>query len=137
MFACDTIYNDKDADQIESLPPSNLHRNVDLEIMKADKQGSYVCWDISCLSCELTNFFRILLIGYVKTYIVLPSTIYGIASGKLVDLGIQNIHSQQIPALIKVSLARGQAGMVGEGKNIWPHVHIDESKYPPVIHTCV
>jgi hypothetical protein len=59
----------------------------------------------------------------------MPSTIYGIATGKLVDLGIQNIHSQQIPALIKASLTRGQAGMVGEGKNIWPNVHIGESKY--------
>jgi hypothetical protein len=66
--------------------------------------------------------------GYAKTYIVMPSTIYGIATGKLVDLGIQNIHSEQIPALIKVSLARGQGGMAGEGKNIWPLVHIDESK---------
>ena len=58
----------------------------------------------------------------------MPSTIYGIATGKLVDLGIQNIHSELIPGLIKVSLARGQGGMVGEGKNIWSHVHIDESK---------
>src|ERR1700685_4267582 len=109
MFAYDTIYNDNDADQMESLPPSNLHRNVDLEIMQADKEGSYVPLDINC---ESTDVLRIISIGYVKAYIVLPSTIYGIATGQLVDLGIQNIHSQQIPALIKVSLARGQAGMV-------------------------
>lgn len=70
-------------------------------------------------------------IGYVKTYIILPSTIYGIATGKLVDIGVQNCYSIQIPSLIKASLARGQAAVVGEGKNIWPHVHIDESEHFP------
>jgi len=102
MFASETIYYDSDADQIERLPPTALHRNVDLEIVGADKAG------------------------YVRSYIILPSTIFGIATGKLVDLGIQHAHSQQLPALIKAALVRGQAGMVGEGKNIWPHVHIDE-----------
>lgn len=66
--------------------------------------------------------------GYVKTHIILPSTIYGIADGPLVDLGLQNSHSQQIPALVKVSLDRGQGGMVGLGKNLWPNVHIKEGK---------
>jgi hypothetical protein len=59
-------------------------------------------------------------------YIILPSTIYGIATGKLVELGIQNPHSVQIPGLINASLARGQGGMVGLGKNIWPNVNIED-----------
>jgi hypothetical protein len=71
-----------------------------------------------------------LLIGYVKSYIILPSTIYGLATGKLVDIGVQNRHSVQIPFLINASLARGQAGMVGEGKNVWPNVNIEESEFP-------
>ena len=66
--------------------------------------------------------------GYVKTYIVLPGTIYGLASGPLVDSGLQNSRSSQIPRLIKLSLDRGRAGMVGQGKNIWPNVHITEGK---------
>jgi hypothetical protein len=65
--------------------------------------------------------------GYLKSYIIMPSTIYGIATGKLVDIGVQNAYSIQMPFLIKASLARGQAGMVGEGKNIWPNVNIEES----------
>jgi hypothetical protein len=65
--------------------------------------------------------------GYVKSYIILPSTIYGLATGKLVDIGVQNRHSVQIPFLINASLARGQAGIVGTGKNVWPNVNIDES----------
>jgi hypothetical protein len=36
----------------------------------------------------------------------------------------------QIPALISASLDRGQAGMVGEGKNLWPNVEIHERAYP-------
>lgn len=64
--------------------------------------------------------------GYVRTHIILPSTIYGIASGALVDLEVQNPYSQQIPKLIQTSLDRGQGGMVGRGKNVWPNVHIGE-----------
>ena len=51
--------------------------------------------------------------GYTKTYIVLPSTIYGIASTALVDMGVQNPRSKQIPALVDASLDRKQGGMVG------------------------
>jgi nucleoside-diphosphate-sugar epimerase len=97
-FTYDTVYDDSDPDQIESLPASQLHRNVDLLIVDADKQG------------------------YVDTYIILPSTIYGLAKGPLVDLGIQNPFSVQIPGLIKYNIKRGQSGVVGEGKNTWPHV---------------
>ncbi|KAH7928229.1 NAD(P)-binding protein [Leucogyrophana mollusca] len=100
--ATDMIYSDANAEQIESLKPTQIHRNVDLEIVEADKQG------------------------YVKTYIILPSTIYGIASSPLVDLGLQNPYSIQVPGLIKASLDRGQGGVVGEGKNLWPNVHIDD-----------
>jgi len=102
MYAYDTIYNDADPDQIETLPPTQLHRNVDLELLNADKQG------------------------YVRVYIVIPSTIYGIATGKLVELGIQNPHSIQVPALIDASLDRGQGGVVGEGKNLWPNVNVED-----------
>ncbi|TFK40282.1 NAD(P)-binding protein [Crucibulum laeve] len=98
----DIIYDDADPAQLELLPPTQLHRNVDLELLEADKEG------------------------YVKVYIIAPSTIYGIASNKLVDEGIQNPHSIQIPALIAASLDRGQGGMVGEGKNLWPNVEIAE-----------
>ncbi|THH19044.1 hypothetical protein EW146_g2059 [Bondarzewia mesenterica] len=98
----DKIYHDSRPEEIESLPDTQLHRNVDLEIVKADTEG------------------------YARTFIVLPSTIYGIAEGSLVDLGIQNPYSIQIPWLIKASLDRKHAGVVGEGKNFWPNVHIAE-----------
>ncbi|KAG6831796.1 hypothetical protein H0H92_007473 [Tricholoma furcatifolium] len=97
-----TVYSDLDLQKLESLPPSQPHRIVDLSIVDADTQG------------------------YVKTYIVLPGTIYGLATGPLIDLGLQNAHSQQIPAMVKIALEREEAGYVGLGKNEWPHVHIKE-----------
>lgn len=87
------------------------------------------------------------LLGYVKSYIVLPSTIYGIASTALVDMEVQNPRSQQIPALVNASLDRKQGGMVGskwklscmsvsqlkssnvEGENRWPNVSISDGGY--------
>ena len=66
--------------------------------------------------------------GYVKVYIVLPSTIYGLEKNPLVDAGIMHPQSQQIPRLIRAALARHRAGMVGEGKNIWPNVHINDGE---------
>ncbi|KAG5650404.1 hypothetical protein H0H81_012370 [Sphagnurus paluster] len=35
-------------------------------------------------------------------------------------------YSLQIHTLIKASLARGAAGMVGHGKNVWSNVHIND-----------
>ncbi|KAJ7833056.1 hypothetical protein B0H14DRAFT_3711523 [Mycena olivaceomarginata] len=90
-----TIYDDSDADQIETIAPTQMHRDVDLAITAADAKG------------------------YIKSYIILPSTIYGLAAGRLVDLGIQNQHSMQIPRLISAALDR-------EGKNLWPNVEIHE-----------
>jgi hypothetical protein len=38
-YASDTIYDDINPDQIESLPDTQIHRKVDLELIKADKEG--------------------------------------------------------------------------------------------------
>ncbi|KAI0708909.1 NAD-P-binding protein [Cerioporus squamosus] len=102
MFPTDTIYYDDDVEQLEKIPRSQPHREVDLTVIDADKEG------------------------FVKAYLVLPSTVYGLASGPLVDAGIMNPQSQQIPALIIASLKRKRAAMVGEGKNIRPHIQFDD-----------
>ncbi|KAJ2916607.1 hypothetical protein MD484_g3822, partial [Candolleomyces efflorescens] len=95
VYSTENIYDDLNVEQIESLAPTQPHRNVDLELVKADTEG------------------------YVRTYIILPSTIYGIAKNKLVDLGIQNPHSIQMPGLIKADLERGQGGVYGEVADIY------------------
>lgn len=37
----DNIYNDLDPDQIETLADTQQHRYVDLEIVQADKDGTF------------------------------------------------------------------------------------------------
>ncbi|PIL36717.1 hypothetical protein GSI_00406 [Ganoderma sinense ZZ0214-1] len=101
-YASDTIYSDLNVEQIKSIPPTALHRNVDLRVVDADEMG------------------------YARTHIVLPSTIYGIANHTLVDAGVANPHSQQIPNLIRAALDRGRAGVVGKGLPWWPNVHITD-----------
>jgi hypothetical protein len=39
MYPGETIYNDDDPDQIETLAPTQSHRHVDLELVQADKEG--------------------------------------------------------------------------------------------------
>ncbi|KAA1475300.1 NAD(P)-binding protein [Dentipellis sp. KUC8613] len=101
--ATDTIYYDTNTEQIEALPDTQMHRNIDLEVVAADKAG------------------------YARTYIILPGVVYGPVSGKLVDAGIVHRHSMLLPFLIKAGLDRGQGGIIGAGKNIWPAVEVNET----------
>ncbi len=78
---------------IDELPDDAAHRPVDLAIIASDAAGD------------------------VKSYIVLPSTVWGEATGELFDIGFSNSYSQQLPELIRVALDRQQAGMVGKGKS--------------------
>jgi hypothetical protein len=74
------------------IPETNPHRPVDIEIVKADASG--IC----------------------KSYIILPSTIWGEGKGDLYQKGIANSFSDQIPTLIRASLDRGKAGNFDKGK---------------------
>ncbi|TCD71996.1 hypothetical protein EIP91_000128 [Steccherinum ochraceum] len=102
MFPGKVIYDDSDVEQMASIPPTQIHRNVDLEVINADQAG------------------------YIKGYIVIPSTIYSRATHKLVQAGIANNQSDQIPKLIQIALQRGEAGMTGKGLSLWPDVDIHE-----------
>jgi len=96
------VYYDNDTTKLEALSPTAQHRDVDSTILAASVEG------------------------YVRSYIILPSTIYGTLTGPLVDLGISNAHSISIPFLVNASIARGQGGMVGEGRNVWADVEIHD-----------
>jgi hypothetical protein len=41
MYATEKIFSDTDIDAIESLPLTAYHRAVDMEVVKADTDGSY------------------------------------------------------------------------------------------------
>lgn len=70
---------------IESLPKTQTHREVDLEVVAANKEG------------------------YVRTYVILSSMTYGIAN----TIGL-TWHSEsvlQIPGLVPARLDRNQGGV--------------------------
>lgn len=56
----------------------------------------------------------------VSTLVIMSPTIYGLGSG------LGNKLTIQVPLYIRSTLASGQAIMVGEGKGVWDHVHIDD-----------
>ncbi|RDX55339.1 NAD-P-binding protein [Lentinus brumalis] len=99
----ETIFDDLDVEKAKAIPPTALHHSVDLLILDADTQG------------------------YIRGYLVNPSTVYGAPTHELVAAGITNTHSIQIPVLIQAALARKRAGMVGAGKAIWPAIHVDDT----------
>ncbi|EIW57263.1 NAD-P-binding protein [Trametes versicolor FP-101664 SS1] len=96
------IYSDLDIASIEALAPTALHRPVDLLIVEADTAG------------------------YVRTHIILPSIVFGIATGPLFDAGIANPHTVFFPLLIRAALKAGNVGVLGTGAPIWNCVHVDD-----------
>jgi nucleoside-diphosphate-sugar epimerase len=91
------IWNDNDPNDIRSIPADQPHRNIDLEIFAAGERGK------------------------IATYIISPSTIYGIAHGNPVHK-----ISQQVPGMIRTAISRKQTVYVGEGTNVWNSVHIED-----------
>ncbi|KAJ2933382.1 hypothetical protein H1R20_g3697, partial [Candolleomyces eurysporus] len=98
-----TIYSDLQSDELQALPETALHRNVDIPLVNADKEG------------------------YVKAYLVTPGTVFGTATGPLVDLGIQNKFSMQVPFFVKAALARKRGGYIGAGKNVWSAASLSDT----------
>lgn len=56
----------------------------------------------------------------VKSYIVIPPTIYGKGTGFFATI------SQQIPHLARLALREGQVISINEGKSIWNHIHVED-----------
>ncbi|KZP06728.1 NAD(P)-binding protein, partial [Athelia psychrophila] len=96
-------YTDVDIPKIESLPNDAWHRNVDLEVVKADADG------------------------YVKTYIIMPGAVWGIPTGRVADSGAQHMYSMLLPWLVQAAIKRSRGGFVGLGKNLWPHVEVNDT----------
>ncbi|KAJ7661706.1 hypothetical protein B0H17DRAFT_320768 [Mycena rosella] len=102
MYGPKEIIDDIDSERIAALPITQPHRHVDLELVEADLQG------------------------YVRTYIVVPGAVYGIATGKVANSGAQNTRNKLFGLFCHMSFARKAAFMIGEGKNEWPHIEIGE-----------
>jgi len=100
-YASEKIYDDAD-EALRALPLTAIHRNVDIPLADAHKEG------------------------YVRTYIIAPPLVYGLASGKLVDAGVQNPVPTTISVISQFGIARGSFAVVGPGKNIWSTVELHD-----------
>lgn len=64
--------------------------------------------------------------GHVKSYLVSPGFVHGLATGKLVEAGIINPVPTVLLGVAMGALGSGQGRLVGPQKNIWHAVHIDD-----------
>jgi len=95
------IYDDiRDFDYITNLPDTRPYRLTDAVVLEAPAGN--------------TEDRR-----RVRTAIIAPATVYG--PGK----GPGNKRSYQIPMYARIVLKNKQAFTLGEGKNYWTHVHVD------------
>lgn len=90
------IYDDNKVEDIRGLGPKQPHRVIDLQIFAAGEAG------------------------FVDTYIITPSTIYGKGRGPCRTL------SQQVNGLIRTGLKRKQVVQIGSGTNVWNNVHVED-----------
>lgn len=103
-YLSEKVWSDLNISDIEALPPTALHRPVDLTIVAADLEG------------------------YVRTHIILPAMVYGIATGSLFDAGISNPHTIAIPLYVRSALKDGKVAILNKGASAWGMVHINDSK---------
>ncbi|KAL0063875.1 hypothetical protein AAF712_009229 [Marasmius tenuissimus] len=103
-YTSDTIFDDTNLAQLESIPHDAPHRPVELKIINADEEG------------------------YAKTYIVAAGIIYGVARHPLVVPGISNPRSLFFRLLVPTAIKRGNGIAIGKGENTWLIVSIDEGE---------
>ncbi|KAH8094660.1 hypothetical protein BXZ70DRAFT_1033990 [Cristinia sonorae] len=103
QYASDKIYDDADDATLDALPATAIHRNVDIPLAAAHDEG------------------------YVKAYVAAPPLFYGLATGVLVDAGIQNPVPLGVSLVCDYAVARGGVfGLVGPNKNISTLVEIHD-----------
>ncbi|TCD67903.1 hypothetical protein EIP91_011837 [Steccherinum ochraceum] len=102
QFASEDVYDDLDTERLNDLPATQWHRHVDIPIIEAATAG------------------------YVKSYLVAPGFIYGLATGKFVEAGLVNPVSTVLLGVAMGALAAGQGVLVGSQKNIWHCAEIHE-----------
>ncbi|KAJ6458585.1 hypothetical protein C8R47DRAFT_1245170 [Mycena vitilis] len=89
--------------EVDALPATQPHRNVDLAIVNADTQG------------------------YIYSYIVIPGIPFGPPSGVLAKERVQNPKNLIFTFILSASFARRSAGYVGAGTNRMGVVDVNET----------
>ncbi|KAF7290214.1 NmrA domain-containing protein [Mycena indigotica] len=101
-YSASPIWDDLDIARLATIAPTQLHRPVDLALLASDDNG------------------------YIKSHIVVPPMVYGIARTVLVERGIQRPHHTLLTHIVPPAVARKRGGFIGAGKNVWGHVEVHE-----------
>ena len=95
-FKGDKIFDDEKPEDIDALPDTAPHRQIDLAIVRERRE----------------------LGTKAKIALMIPPLIYGV--------GYEDRTSIQLPTLVRYSLKHGYAGQIGEGKSVWSQVHVKD-----------
>ncbi|KAL0567558.1 hypothetical protein V5O48_014435 [Marasmius crinis-equi] len=96
------IWNDEDVAQLNTVLPNAVHRPTEVLSLAADREG------------------------YVRTFIISPSTVYASTSNALVQAGISNSRTPLYKYFVPIAIARGSGVLIGTENSVWPNVSIDE-----------
>lgn len=72
------------------------------------------------------SFTAVRPLGYIKSYTVYPGLIFGLATGRFVDAGLEDPVPSALRLVANFALQRGVFGSVGPMKNIWSLVDIHD-----------
>lgn len=93
----DKIFRDDAPGDVEGIAPSMMHRHVDIPVAQAAREFG----------------------DKAKVAIILPPFVYGYNSA-------HKRHSFALAAMVRFALKHGSAGYVGEGRNVWSVVHVED-----------
>lgn len=96
-YKSDTVFDDENPSQIDSLPDSAPHRLIDLAIVRARQE----------------------LAAHAKMAIMIPPVIYGVTTR-------EKRLSIQLPTLARYSIKHGYAGQIGKGLSVWNQIHVKD-----------
>ncbi|KAI9371716.1 NAD(P)-binding protein [Aspergillus egyptiacus] len=106
-YRTDVVFDDEKPEQIDALPDSASHREIDLAIVHARRE----------------------LASMAKFAIMIPPVIYGVGAR-------EKRLSIQLPTMVRFSIKHGYAGMIGEGRAVWSQIHVRDLArgYLTVLH---
>ena len=122
QFATEKVYDDMD-ETLKDIPITVSHRNVDIPLGQAHEEGARYLQLPDLLATANGPLFPL---GYVRTFVIAPPIVWGLAKSKLVDAGIQNPVTPILLLLGRFSYLRGRVGFVGPQLNVQTVVEVND-----------
>ena len=97
MYKSSKIYRDDAPDDMDAIPSTAMHRDVDIAAIQAAREFG----------------------DKAKIVVVLPPLVYGLDP-------THKRHSFALVSLVRFALKHGFVGHVGEGRNVWSVIHVSD-----------